>query len=243
MDNLGLSLLAGVDIPVPECKLIIHQPMIEEIGLIGEQSYFEGAQLLCCSKKNINIKDESLLENTSNFEIFMTAISDQRMKEKKKQTLQALSLLCPNYNITFTPSSMIMQKDSEISMIDENNFQDFQNVIKSVICMGNEKMQGAAGFNPQGKRAEEIADKLMKARQKVAEEKGIENSSILGQQVSSLAIALHLPISQVLSMTLYQLLDQMERYQLYMSWDIDIRSRLAGAKAEKELEDWMKPIH
>jgi hypothetical protein len=30
---------------------------------------------------------------------------------------------------------------------------------------------------------------------------------------------------------------------LYLNWDIDIRSRLAGAKPESPTENWMKNIH
>ena len=31
-----LALMTGVDIPVPELQIAIHQPTIEEISLIGE---------------------------------------------------------------------------------------------------------------------------------------------------------------------------------------------------------------
>ena len=34
-----------------------------------------------------------------------------------------------------------------------------------------------------------------------------------------------------------------QRYQLYISWDIDIRSRLAGAKPDDRPDNWMKNIH
>jgi hypothetical protein len=30
---------------------------------------------------------------------------------------------------------------------------------------------------------------------------------------------------------------------LYINWDMDIKARLAGAKSEKPLENWMKDIH
>jgi hypothetical protein len=35
----------------------------------------------------------------------------------------------------------------------------------------------------------------------------------------------------------------MERYSLYMNWDLDIRSRMAGAQADSKPENWMKNIH
>jgi hypothetical protein len=65
MDN-QLALMAGVDIPVPECKLILHQPRIREIAYLGEKDFFLGAQSLCVNKTMIT-QDETLLANTTNF--------------------------------------------------------------------------------------------------------------------------------------------------------------------------------
>ena len=43
--------------------------------------------------------------------------------------------------------------------------------------------------------------------------------------------------------TMYQLYDLIERYILYINWDINIRTRLAGGKPDTQPEDWMKNIH
>jgi hypothetical protein len=40
-------------------------------------------------------------------------------------------------------------------------------------------------------------------------------------------------LSEAMKLTMYQMYDLMERYSLYMNWDIDIRSRLAGAKPDQ----------
>ena len=36
----SLVLMAGADIPIPECQLIIHQPTLREIAFIGESDFF-----------------------------------------------------------------------------------------------------------------------------------------------------------------------------------------------------------
>ena len=36
MADLRAALMTGIDIPIPECQLIIHQPTLKEIALIGE---------------------------------------------------------------------------------------------------------------------------------------------------------------------------------------------------------------
>jgi hypothetical protein len=40
MINNTLGLMCGIDLPVQECKLIIHQPKIREIAFIGEKEFF-----------------------------------------------------------------------------------------------------------------------------------------------------------------------------------------------------------
>ena len=66
-----LALMCGTDLPVPECQLIIHQPRIKEIALLGEQDFFIGAQCLTLNKSMFNTEDKDVLSNTNNFHIFM----------------------------------------------------------------------------------------------------------------------------------------------------------------------------
>ena len=33
-----LALMTGIDIPIPECQLVIHQPSLKEISFIGEKT-------------------------------------------------------------------------------------------------------------------------------------------------------------------------------------------------------------
>jgi hypothetical protein len=86
----------------------------------------------------------------------------------------------------------------------------------------------------------------MKARQKVAQQKAQEGGegSALAQYVSTLTVGLSsMSLAECLNLTMYQVYDLVERYSLYINWDIDLRSRLAGAKPDKPVENWMKNIH
>ena len=47
----------------------------------------------------------------------------------------------------------------------------------------------------------------------------------------------------MVDLTIFQIYDLVERLMLHTNWDMDIKARLAGAKADKELENWMKSIH
>jgi hypothetical protein len=112
------------------------------------------------------------------------------------------------------------------------------------ICCLNKSGSGNENYNPQSKKAKEIAEKLMRGRQRIAAEKGEGEASIFSQYLSVLTVGIaSMSLQDVMNLTMYQLYDLIERYSLYINWDIDIRSRMAGAKADKEPDNWMKNIH
>jgi len=72
----------------------------------------------------------------------------------------------------------------------------------------------------------------MKGRAKVAAEKGQNNVSIFSQYLSILAVGLQMPMQEIMDLTMFQLYDLIERYMLYINWDMDVRCRLAGGKPD-----------
>ena len=241
MIDIRLALMAGTDIPVPECQLILHQPTIKEISFVGDIDFFTGIQCLSISK-NMFIEDKSVLDEVNNFQIFMTVMGDKSTADKKEAVINVLKLLLPKCSVMFTPRSLLIKSDKEMLTIDETNFEPFQEAIKEIFCAKFGPMDQQA-FNPANNKAKEIAEKLMRGRQRVAAQKGQNNASIFGQYISILAVGLHISPLELLSMTMYQLYDLMERYSMYVNWDIDIRSRLAGAKPDSPPDNWMKNIH
>ena len=88
-------------------------------------------------------------------------------------------------------------------------------------------------LNPADAKAREIAEKLMRGRQRVAAQKGETNTSIFSQYLSIITVGLHsMSLQDATELTMFQLYDLVERYMLYINWDMDIRSRLAGAKPD-----------
>lgn len=234
--------MCGTDIPVPECQLVIHQPRIKEISYIGEQDFFVGAQCLCLNK-TMFIEDKNVLSNTNNFQIFMTIMQEKETKDKKQSVIEVLQLLFPNYKPLFTPVSLVLNGSEGSKTIDETNFEVLQEVLRSVFCV-NEGPMDQQVFNPADAKAKEIADKLMRGRKRIAEQKAAGNNSIFSQYLSILTVGLHsMSLQELMDLTMFQLYDLIERFGLYTSWDIDIKSRLAGGKPDKEPDNWMKNIH
>ena len=237
-----LALMCGTDIPVPECQIIIHQPSIKEIALIGESDFFSGIQCLCLNK-SMFVKDESDLANTSNFQIFMTIMSEKEAADKKFAVQQVCTLLFPKYKVSFTPRSIMVIGGEAPIMIDENNFEFLQAAITDICCLKTGPMDQQA-FNPADAKAREIAEKLMRGRSRVAAQKGETNISIFSQYLSIITVGLNsMSLQNAMDLTMFQLYDLVERYMLYINWDMDIRSRLAGAKPENQPDNWMKNIH
>lgn len=235
-----LALMCGADIPIPECQLVIHQPTLKEIALIGESEFFVGVQTLCINKNMIN-QGETLLEDTNNFQIFMMIMQEKETADKKEAVKQLFSLIFPKQQLLITPRSIIL-RDSDVSItIDEKNFEALQKIANEIFCINTGPMETRT-FNPQGKKAKEIADKLMRARQRVAEQKA--EGSIFSQYISTLTVGLNsMSIFDCEKLTMYQLFDLVERYMLYVNWDLDIKSRLAGGSSDKQPDNWMKNIH
>ena len=238
-----LALMCGTDYPVPECQIVLHQPRIKEIALIGESDFFSGIQCLCLNK-TMFVKDESDLANVNNFQIFMTIMSEKEAIDKKIAVQQVCTLLFPKNKVLFTPRSMLITGgEGNNIQIDETNFEFLQSAISEIFCMKTGPMDQQS-FNPANKQAKEIAEKLMRGRQRVAAQKGTDNTSIFSQYLSVLTVGLQsMSIQKCMDLTMYQMYDLVERYSLYVNWDIDLRCRLAGGKPDTQPDNWMKNIH
>lgn len=240
--DLRLALMAGIDIPVPECQAVLHQPTVKEIAYIGNEDFFVGVQTLCLYK-SMFVEDKKVLAEINNFQIFMTVMNDKNCADKKQDVIQILTLLFPGGQFLFTPRSLIITglPNGNVT-IDESNFEQLQDVLRMIFCNTTGPMDQQA-FNPADDKAREIAQKLMRGRQRVAAQKGESNTCVFTQYISILTVGLRIPPKDLLNCTMYQLYDLMERYSLYTAWDIDIRVRLAGGKPDSQPDNWMKNIH
>ena len=237
--------MAGVDIPIPELQITVHPPIIRDIAFMGESDYFMAVQYLCLEKESL-IQDESLSSSLSNFQVLVRVLEQSQDKTKKAAIITLLKLLFPNHSAVLTKNSVILRliDGQDTILIDNDNFDHFQAVLKDVLCV-NSIFQGEnIIYNPVNKRAKEIADKLMRGRRKVAELKNKgSNESVLTRYISVLTVAGVVSLEQCLNCNLFQLFDLMERYTSYVEWDTDLRVRLAGGKPNKPVESWMRDLH
>ena len=246
----GLTLLSGIDIPIPELKVNIHQPTIREIAYIGEGSFYQASTLFLLDKERVALQegmsdeDKAFLLSQSNFQVLMSILNQENAQQLKISILTLLTLLFPKHSIELEDRFILLSsQQGEISIVDENSFDLLQDIVRKILCLeGNSDEE----FNPAGEKAREIAEKIKRGRAKVAALKG-ENSeqetSILSRYISGLSIGTNsLDINKLLDLTLYQLFDQLERYGLYTAHDISVKAKMAGAKDVEDV-DWLKNIH
>ena len=163
--------------------------------------------------------------------------------DKKIAVQQVCALLFPQYKVLFTPRSIILNGNNSSTTIDESNFDILQETITQICCIKS-GLNNNQNYNPGDKKAQEIAEKLMKGRQKIAAEKGESDVSVLSQYLSILTVGIaSMSLADLMDLTMYQLYDLIERYSLYVNWDMDVRCRLAGGKPDNQPDNWMKNIH
>jgi hypothetical protein len=243
-----LLLLSGNDIPFEEAQLNIHHPRIKEIAYLGEENFFAGYQMLNFSKNLLTEEDKVNLEELADFDILIAILKERNavMQKNRNCVMMLLALLFPCYTIDLGKDCIKLTKednDKDIHYINKDNFEAFKKIIRAMFTFG-EKDENT-DFNPDGAMASRIADKLKKRHQKLAEVKGNENQKvdIISRYVSILAIGTKIDLNTILDYTVYQLFDQIKRYELKTSYEIYIEAKMAGAKDIKDPEDWMKDIH
>ena len=240
-----LLLFSGNDIPFISCGVTIHHPTIKEIAYLGEDTFFTGYQMLLISKNILSQEDKVNLETLTNFDILIAILKERNaVMQKNRNCIQmVLMLLFPEYEIILKKDVIILKKENEEEhFLNSNNFEEFQNILRQMFSFGD--TSGVPqDFNPDGPMAARIAEKLKKRHQTLAEKNSNDNFDIIGRYISVLSVGLSIDIKTFMDYTIYQLFDQIKRYELKIGYDLYIQGQLAGVKDAKEPEDWMKSIH
>ena len=243
MDNV-LLLQSKNDIPFAEAQCSIHQPTINEISLIGEENFFAGCQFLNFSKDKLSEQDKVGLEEKTDFEIFMSIMNSSEKMIYKNSAYMLLTLIFPDYEIKFTNNEILLANNQGMVRINNENYDIFKDILISMFELNDSDIvQG--GYNPSGKRAEKIAEKLRKYKEKVAQIKGNEKQKItvFSRYVSILAVGLQKDKNSLMEYTIPQLKDEFKRFQMKQSFDVYIQAKMAGAQNLEEVDNWMNEIH
>lgn len=231
-----LQLITGIDLPVEELGLTLRQPRLKEIAMLGEQNYFVALQLFRMTKESLKIENPEL----TNWMIFQEALGQKIEGIANTRTLVSNFLqLFIIQKMTLGPRSIIIDTPEGLINIEPEQFDIFQ----KIVCMvGGESLlvPSEEQFKPKNKRAAEIAEKMKKARKRIAAQKPQPKSEgFLARYIKAVAVATSNSLEEVVNMTIIQLNELMQKYLAWESYDLDIRSRLAGAKGDDKLTHWI----
>lgn len=240
-----LLLLSGNDLPFPEARLTIHQPRIKEIAYITEEGFWHGCEFLKFDKNSLTEQDKNDLVNMSNFNIIMKMMEEKDIETQaiRVKVFSLLSLLFPNGEINFNSDAIeIIDHDTrENNRITEETFQEFKEILTKMFCL----TQNSKQYNPSGDLAKKIADKIKKGKEKRAKlaPQNSKKISILSRYVSILAVGEKKDINELMNYTIYQLMDEYNRFILKTQYDSWIQFKCAGAQDMKDPQDWFQDIH
>jgi len=238
-----LVLQTGADIPFMIGRLVIHQPSLYEIGLIGgEKPFWQGCDILSVDKKNITNMDKNVIDNNTNFNIIMSIINNKDIEVKKQSMdcMKVLSIIFPNYQIKIGQDKISFFKDDVEGFLDNHNFENFQQIVKDIFVLS--KVKGEE-YKPANAKAAELAAKMMKGRVKAAASKPkTAATNFIDRYISILSVGEHKNQTDICKLTIYQLFDEFERFQLNLAYEANIKARLAGATGLDEPKNWMEDL-
>ena len=237
-----LLLLSGNDIPFRMGRCSIHQPRISEISYIGEEAFQIGSRFLLFNKDSLQMEDKTGLESQSNFNIFMSVMNSAESAKHKTDAMLVLTLMFPNAKVKINKDKILLQLENFESSVNEYNFDEFQSIVRQMFCL--DTMAGDSKYNPADALANKIAEKFKKRQQKLAnmnEEK--QKINIFNQYVSILAVGLQKDMNDLMQYTVYQLMDEFERFRRKQDFDVYIQAKMAGASDLEEVKNWMGNIH
>ncbi len=258
--DLDLKLLAGLPLSVNGIGSI--QPVkLREVAKIGESKYNEYLSYMCMDIDNLNIEDETKEEMKSKGITPFILILSQCLQDKSEEFLKTIqdafsfflkekTIFIPQLNIFFLGSEDRLndflnnvkdagsKEDLEKILegektVNENNFNEFVDVLKVQNCLGDK--QEEEKYKPSNKKAQEIADKLKKSKEKINKIKAKKGETLdLGDLISAYsAYSNSVDIIKVWELTFYQFNNQFQRTQLINDYEINIQSLLHGADPKK----------
>lgn len=241
-----LLLISGNDIPFPEARLAVHQPTLKEIAFINQTSFWIGCQLLKFNKNIFQEKEKQKLKSFSNLALLLTMIQDNHTdaKQAKVNLTMILAIIFPKHTIRFE-NLMIILTDIETQeefIINDQNYPILQTIVKQIFCLTN---LAHKQYNPSGKLAEKIANQIKAGQKKRAQLEPINQKdlTILNRYISIIATAKNKSIKEIMDYTVYQLMDEYNRFMLWYSNDQWFKLKIAGATGMDEQPDWLKDIH
>lgn len=237
------QLFSGAPIIVPGLELKIYQPKLYQIAEMGEEKFYHYLSFFKINKENTikKIVDKEILDylnDKTDYEILKMFIDIQ--PEIEKGIIEIMNLVLKDIEFIKVNSLFIVVKSlaGQQYIINDQYFTIIKEILYKIFNLEDSKPE----FNPANSLASEIAKKIQKRREKLAEMQGKKTQSIFADFISILAVGLSsADISKMLNLTVYQIFNLMKRFGMYNQYNVQIQAMLQGA-SDIELIDWLQKI-
>ena len=174
----------------------------------------------------------------------MTMVHERNLESQQARLniVSLFALLFPAYQINLSRETIQLRnhQTNEVGQINQNNFEDFKRILISMFCLTSKQNKQ---YNPSGELAKKIADKIRRGHEQKAKLAPETKIAILSRYVSILAVGQQKDINDLMNYTIYQLMDEFNRFELKLHYDTWERYKIAGATGMEDPEDWLKDIH
>lgn len=251
--------MTGGEILLEDPLVKIQQPTIKQIALKGESEFFRSMNIFY-------IRPEPLIEFINQLEtlgedekeiilatitaydnlLFLMQASTAGGADEYKVvelTQSAFDLLIPGYRFNFDPQkhemSLTSLKDSHSIVVDGELFMKIKSVARQIFLL-DKFFEGSEKKEELSPAARKIADKIAESERKIREINGEKEEGSYFARILSI-MGMHGDLDYLSNLTIYQLHNQFERFNLFTNHNTNMRASLAGA-TNVELVDWYKKI-
>jgi hypothetical protein len=229
-----LTLMSGAPVALADIGISINQPRLKDIGFLGEEKFYRSLSLFLINKDKMSIPVPM-----SDFDLFMHFVSNDQEIQQSVSDIFTL-VIDELESIKFYDTFIIINALGHECIIDEPKFLIIKEALISIFCLSASSFSG--DINPVNKKAQEIAEKLKRRKEQLAQDTGKQQEGIYSNLVSILTIGSNtLSLEDCLNLTIYQIQDLIKRFNLYEQYNKQIQALLQGAK-DIELVEWTKQL-
>lgn len=251
MENIELELRFFEGRPISiEPNLEIHKVSFSEINNkeLGYIKYNQIINMLCIDedqiKPYINVGDTEM--DVYSFIVISAYQSLTNKKDEDESTLMDDIILVLQY---IFKAEVVFDMEyacffvGEDGVLSQENFQEFQSIIKKRNCLENIEEDRE---NPDNEMARRLLEKRRKTREKLEKAKQGDdegNGLTIVDLISIFAEAERMYIEDVFKYDIFQFNNQFSRMKIFKDYEVNIQALLAGAKSEDiDMQHWLSKI-
>lgn len=226
----------------------VYNPSITDIGKLfkTEDDFFFALKFIVTPIRQIV---NTSTPGVTDVQLFISLLQPEfgvLTLEQSKNIIDFFNLTFPGRKISISDREIILSdvKNQKYLILRDDSFKQLQDIYNQMFdfdIFASEKGE----YKPKDAAAQAIADKLAARHKKLAEmNKNDHKGGVIENYLSILSEEYGIPVKTLSeNITLHNLFMQYKRLEMRISWELDIKTRLAGGSSnEQPPEMWLSLI-